>query len=257
MIKRILAAAVLAVAATSASATTVTRDYSDAWNTTNESGWGLGVVQQGSIIFATLYVEGQDSAPIWYVGSNLVHQGGGIFSGELFRITGSYFGGPFNQGNTVATQVGTMVFTGTGVNSATLTYSVNGVVVNKTLSRLSFRTENIAGQYVGATVGAFSGCGSGHGAFESNASYTITQTESGAATIFEFGSNYTCTYQGSYVQTGRYGTLTGTGQCSNQQGVQQTFNATELLVSPEGLTARLDSGVGICRFNGRFGGVRR
>jgi hypothetical protein len=42
-------------------------DYSDLWWNSQESGWGMNIVQQGSIVFVTLFVYGPDGKPTWYV----------------------------------------------------------------------------------------------------------------------------------------------------------------------------------------------
>jgi hypothetical protein len=52
------------------------------------------------------------------------------------------------------------------------------------------------------------------------------------------------------------GTVTGSGSCT-PNGAAQTFTASEVQVSPQGLTAILVADAGQCHFLGRIGGVRR
>lgn len=127
--------------------------------------------------------------------------------------------------------------------------------VTKNVVRQTWRTENIAGVYVGATIGTYSNCSSGNGPYESAASFTITQSAS-SISISEFGSGYQCNYTGILTYAGRMGTITGTGSCT-PGGIAQTFTASEVQVNPEGLSARLLADASQCRFLGRFGGLRR
>jgi hypothetical protein len=62
------------------------------WNST-ESGWGLNVNNQGNVAFATLFTYDNLGAPLWLVMPNGQRQNGGeVFTGALYRTTGS----PFN-----------------------------------------------------------------------------------------------------------------------------------------------------------------
>ena len=40
-------------------------DMSDLWWIPSESGWGMQLVQQGSLIFATLYIYSSNGQPVW------------------------------------------------------------------------------------------------------------------------------------------------------------------------------------------------
>ena len=118
------------------------------WLNTQESGWGLNISQQGSIAFATLFTYDAGRAPLWLVmsGGNL-QPDGLTFSGDLFRTTGPAFSAnPFtpitNPPN--YNRVGTMSIQFSDVNAGTLRYSVNGVEVQKNITRYQFgsRTAN-------------------------------------------------------------------------------------------------------------------
>lgn len=251
---RLLAALVTVFFTSLASATTDSTDYSDMWWVPNESGWGANVIQQGDILFVTLFVYDSSGIPTWYVSPQTTFQGGGLFTGPLFRTTGPYFGGPFNPQNVVATQVGTLTFNASSTANAALTYSVNGVNVNKAITRQTFRTENLAGSYMGGTTGTFSGC-SQNGVAESFSTYTIQQTAANV-TLNEFGEGYSCRYNGTLTQTGRTGMITGTGLCTDSSN-QQSFNATDVFASTDAISMKFQFVVGACRFSGRLGGVRR
>src|SRR5450631_3536016 len=88
------AAAILASLAVClpAAATTSGDDYTDQWWAgQQESGWGVNFIQQGSTIFATLFVYGTDNTPRWYV-ATMLRQSAGAYSGLLSSTTGPYFG---------------------------------------------------------------------------------------------------------------------------------------------------------------------
>lgn len=255
---RLIAALLTCLYTSFAAATTLTTDFTDMWWVPSESGWGANVIQQGDTLFVTLFVYGQNGTPTWYVSPATTYQGnfgGQQFSGTLYRTTGPYFGaGFFNPGNVAVTAVGTLTFNAPFVASATLTYSVDGVNVTKFVQRQTWRTENLAGSYIGATVGAFTGC-STNGNYEAPATYTIQQVASNV-TINEFGSGYSCRYTGTLNQTGRTGTIIGTGTCSDSSNTQ-SFTASEVLAGLDYIAMSFESLVSNCRFTGRIGGMRR
>jgi hypothetical protein len=253
-------AALLISVSSSVSATSLTRDYSDLWFTSSESGWGANMIQQGEIIFLTIFVYQSNGQPIWFVGDALAFQGTTgttqRFTGTLYQTAGPFYGSAtFNPNNVVATPVGTATFTATSATAGTLSYSVNGVNVNKNVVRQTWRMENIAGVYQGATIGTYSNCSAGNGPYESVASFTITQ-QAQSITIAEFGTGYTCNYTGILAQSGRMGTITGTGSCT-PGGAAQTFTASEVRVDPNGINMSLIADAGPCHFTGRIGGIRR
>jgi hypothetical protein len=251
-----LLAALLACVATLSQASSTNTDLTDLWFNPAESGWGLNVIHQGDTLFASLFVYDLANQPTWYFASGATQVGTtNNFTGTLYRSNGAYFGGPFGQ--FTATPVGTFSFNASGVNAATLAYTVGNVTVSKQLQRDGFRTDTIAGTYIGGTSGTWTGCGgTRNGYVESNASYTVSH-DGTSVQIREEGSNFQCGYTGSYTQQGRFGAIAGGGLCTD--GVNQTFNATEVTVSKDALTMHLvDTQVGTtCTFNGRLGGLRR
>jgi lysyl endopeptidase len=109
----------------------------DLWWNPNESGWGVNIAHQGSILFATLFVYGADGKPEWFVMSNGSGNNQGVFTGALYRTTGPVFNASPWSAPTV-TQVGTMTFDFSTGNSGQLTYTVDGVQVVKTITRQVF-----------------------------------------------------------------------------------------------------------------------
>jgi hypothetical protein len=225
------------------------------WWDPNESGWGANIIQQGDTMFVTLFVYNSSNNPTWFVAPNTGYTGGtGTFTGPLYSVTGPYYGVPFNPANVVATQVGTLTFTASNQNSAALEYFVNGLRVNKTLQRQTWRNETLAGSYRGGTIGTFTGC-PGTSFDDQAATFTVQQTGTNV-TINEFGNGYTCRYNGTYTQTGKTGSMTGTGTCTPDVGVL-SFVATNITVTRDGMMMSFRQDVGTCSFNGRLGGIRQ
>ncbi|HEX7402751.1 MAG TPA: hypothetical protein VF287_01965, partial [Usitatibacter sp.] len=103
----------------------------------NESGWGINVVQHGSIVFATLFTYDASGQGKWFVLPRADLNTAGAYSGTLYATTGP----AFNASPWVAitsTAVGTMTFNFTSGNSGSVVYSVNGVQVTKQIQREAF-----------------------------------------------------------------------------------------------------------------------
>lgn len=107
------------------------------WNPA-EAGWGLNLNHQGNLLFGTLFTYDSGRAPLWLVMSGGAMQSDGLtFTGDLYRTTGPAFNAvPFAPiGPSNVTKVGTMTVAFSEANVATLTYTVNGVEVRKTIQR--------------------------------------------------------------------------------------------------------------------------
>ena len=107
----------------------------------SESGWGINLNHQGDVIFGTLFDYDTDGSPMWLVMSGGLRQPDGSYVGALYRTTGPAFNAaPFNPNQVALTQVGTMKLVFSSQNAATLTYSVNGAQVTKSITRQVFST---------------------------------------------------------------------------------------------------------------------
>jgi hypothetical protein len=118
-------------------------NYTALWWNPEESGWGINLNHQGDVVFATLFTYDSAGAPMWLVMSAGLEQADGrTFTGDLYRTTGPAFNAnpftPITSAN--LTRVGAMSVTFTGAASATLTYSVDGVTVNKVIEPQVFGT---------------------------------------------------------------------------------------------------------------------
>jgi len=116
-------------------------NYTALWWNAAENGWGLNVTHQGNSVFATLFTYDANRAPLWLSMSNGAMQADGVtFTGDLYRTTGPAFNAnPFTPiGPSNYTRVGTMTVSFSGANNGTLSYTVNGVQVNKAITRLVY-----------------------------------------------------------------------------------------------------------------------
>jgi hypothetical protein len=121
-------------------------NYSDLWYRSEaESGWGVNLVHQGDILFATWFTYeagGTAAAPskgMWLVMSGGTKTSDGVYTGVLQRTTGpNAFSNttPFNPNLVVRTTVGDATFTFTGPDNGTFRYTVNGVTQTKPITRL-------------------------------------------------------------------------------------------------------------------------
>src|SRR5688572_16894202 len=108
------------------------------WWNPNESGWGLNLNQQGSLMFGTLFTYDATRAPLWLVMPGGTLQADGVtFAGDLYRTTGPAFNAnPFTPiGPANITRVGSMTVSFSQANAGTLTYTMNGVEVQKNIQR--------------------------------------------------------------------------------------------------------------------------
>jgi cyclophilin family peptidyl-prolyl cis-trans isomerase len=112
-------------------------DYTDLWWNKNESGWGVSLTQQFGMIFAAWYAYDAAGNPAWYVATNCPVDGAGC-AGTLYRVKG---GAPLTAKWTPVTPpvpVGDVTFRFTDPASGTMTYTIDGVTANRTITRQAY-----------------------------------------------------------------------------------------------------------------------
>jgi len=88
----VFAGVVLAFAGGPARASNVSSEITDMWWTPAESGWGVNVVLQGDVAFATFFLYDTARKPVWYT-AQLTKQGNAfVWSGGLYATNGPWFG---------------------------------------------------------------------------------------------------------------------------------------------------------------------
>ena len=114
-------------------------NFTDLWWNPAESGWGINLNHLGpAVIFATLYTYDVDGTGMWLF-ANGDKQADGSFAGNLYRATGPVFNAsPWSA--ITQTAVGTLRLAFATPDTGTLTYSVNGLNVTKSISRYPFAT---------------------------------------------------------------------------------------------------------------------
>ena len=114
-------------------------NYTDLWWNPAESGWGLNLNHQGSVLFGTLFTYDATGSPMWLVLAHGDAQADGSFQGTLYRTTGPVFNAvPWTA--TTPVEVGTMRLAFATASTGTLSYSVDGASVTKSISREVFST---------------------------------------------------------------------------------------------------------------------
>jgi hypothetical protein len=123
-----------------ASTTGSSTNYSDLWWNASESGWGVNLQHQGSILFATWFTYDATGKGLWLVMSNAGKIGDGIYSGTIYRTVGTPLLSAWVQSQHALTPVGVGTFTFPDFYNGTFAYDVNGVPGSKTIVRNVFST---------------------------------------------------------------------------------------------------------------------
>ncbi len=269
--KRTLLALLAAVLlAPTAFATTATVNYSDLWWNPTESGWGVTVAQEGTTLFLTFYIYAPDGRPTWAVATLYrtaqSATGQPVFTGALHVTTGPYYGAPpFNPGAVTPRQAGTATFAPGDATTASLTYSIDGVNVTKSIRRQTLANENLGGSYV-LMIDAKMSC-SGQPVLSGVAAGTVSVVHNGTTFVWRQYDADTlgCVAVGTSVQEGQLTRASGLVECTpfGDTFVSATgaLNLTEITSTPIGLTGRyvltLQQQGESCRLDGPFTALRQ
>lgn len=113
-------------------------NYQDIWANAplgSEPGWALNLAQQDNIIFAIWLTYDVDGAPLWLT-ATLVNVGGAAYAGTLYRTAGPPFNAlPWNPAAVTLVPVGMTSIAFVNGNSATFTYTLNGITQTKSITR--------------------------------------------------------------------------------------------------------------------------
>jgi hypothetical protein len=234
-------------------------NFTDMWWTPTESGWGVSVHQQYATMFLTFYVYGSDGKPVWYSGSADYNSSTQLFSGDLYRSSGPWFGGAFNPAAVSRVKVGTIQFDATSVDTATLSYSVDGTTVVKSIERTFWAFEDFTAEYYGGLDYSVSGCSdpTSNGYFEQFGPLHVDHSLVNSMTLVAHSqfTTATCTFTGAYTQAGHMGAVTGSFDCGG--GVTGPMQVFEMERTGSGMTARFVAQSGSCTVVGRLGGLER
>lgn len=117
------------------------RNYTDLWWTPAEPGWGLSLVQHGAprhVAFGVLFVYGTAKRPLWLVMSEGRWVAPANVEGDLYLAAGPQAAQPFASSPVGLRPVGRLAIAFTGADAATVTYTVDGARVTKSVVRQPF-----------------------------------------------------------------------------------------------------------------------
>lgn len=245
-----------------ASASTFSIDYSDLWGggspSPTENGWGLNLIQQGDVIFGTMFVYGSDNTARWFSVTLNPSGGSTTWSGVLDQTTGSFYGSPWSNASVTHTIVGTMTVSFSSASTGSLSYTASGVTVNKSISRFSLRGPNLTGHYLGGAVGTCANAAQDQVLMFDD--MRVTQSGSSLSMPIRFlnsrSEEINCTFNGSLAVTGRTGSISGTYSCQGAANNNGTFTVTNLESGINGFNGNLTASDQYCTWTGRFGGVK-
>ena len=115
-----------------------TLNYTALWWNPSESGWGMGITQHASSLFAAWYVYGPSGSPTWLVMPGGTWTSPTSITGDLYSTTGPPSGGPFDASQVTKQRVGSATIAFSAVDQAVLSYTVNGVSGTKAIQRQNF-----------------------------------------------------------------------------------------------------------------------
>ena len=235
------------VAATTAfPKTNITTDVTDIWWPDNEPGWGIQLIQNADIIFATMFVYGPDGEPLFFVATLEKAVGADSWTGGLFQASGTFFAEPWNPADRSEIQAGTMTFVLTGIGTGTLSYSVGPSSIVKSISRQPLKLEDNSGDY--RMTHTWSPAGPGCTASDAyspaagpvNGDLAIARINADTATVsltWVLAPVDTCSMTASYSQVGRLGAYSGNLSCS-PSGKTGTLTLFEVANRVKMLTGR-------------------
>ena len=265
--RKILLALGLAFPLPALAASSFMPDASDLWWNSSESGWGVNVIQQSNVLFATFFVYGPDSRARWYVAPDTRCPGAPadvqmVCSGPLYETTGPVVtSAAFDPSAVNRRQVGTFTFVYSRPNGAIISYTVDGAVTSKSVRRQTWAAADITGEFHLNRVLRTHRCGGvpNRGDEPSiNEPGVMTVTQSGqtiqVATRPVAPATLACTYTGTLSQEGRMSRVEGTYSCND--GTSAPFTLSEIEVSKWGFIGRISTFMPGCFRHGHFGGTR-
>jgi hypothetical protein len=239
-------------------ATSYSTDVTDLWWIPTESGWGMQLVQEGSTVFATLFIYGATNQPTWAAATLQSHgQGSYIWSGSLYVYTGPSFGSSFNLSMVDNRQAGSMTFELSTVANGNLTYSIDGTEVTKQVIRQPLVLDDYTGNYTIAAHLLASACAnpSSNGDTAGPMNLMVSQTGASMTMTWIFLDGAVCSYSGPYTQTGKLGAFSANYRCSTGEvGQLDLFEMTNRMGMISGRLSGQSTNLG-CEYSGYFSGV--
>jgi hypothetical protein len=237
-----------------AGAATVTDHW---WNPT-QPGYGLVVEHAGEAGYALLYDYGADGSPRWYLVPELDRYGStasGLpaFRGDVYRVQGTPYGAPFDPTRRGQTRVGTINLEPQEMNRMLVETTIDGVTRSQWTQRLAWAAPEYGYRYLAGF--AMRRVTDGEPAPQTVNYFAPLDVERSGnlLVIRQHGAERTCVYTGNYAQEGRLGKAIGTYRCDEDD--VGTFTASELEVTGNGISGKIERVGAYYREYGRFGGA--
>ena len=114
--------------------------YADLWwGGASQNGWGVAINQQYRTLFSVWYTYDATGKTIWYVIPGGSWTSANVYTGTVYRTTGSpWIGATYDPNALNAPAVGTVTFTFLDLNNAVMSYTIDGVTGSKPLTRQPF-----------------------------------------------------------------------------------------------------------------------
>ena len=188
---------------------------------------------------------------------------GEAFAGTLYSTTGPYLGAADTTALT-ATAAGSLrvAYVG-GTDLISLSYTVNGVTVEKTLQRETWSSNaaQMGGTYSGGLFPSSSACGAS-GVFATvPTSFSVTPgtTPDSLRLVWGTGIDTACVLDSTYTQTGQLGSLSGLVQCGPVPNPNTTIGVitlSSISLGQDGFSGFANFTSSNCTAAGFVGGVR-
>lgn len=237
-------------------------DWTDIWWAVPEVGWGVNFVQSNNFIFATFYLHDANLQPEWYTGEMTVNADNSVWSGRLYRTTGSYFGAPWNGSQTSTQPVGNVSFTPSSPTSGTLAYNVGAVNVTKQITRLTLTTIPLGGLYRGGIASYVDRCNNpaNNGVARIFVDVQALQTAGNAVSLDFFlngkdSGGGSCTLAGTAAQSGTVYSIPGASYVCGS-AFSGSASISNLKATAQGIEGQWTANVGEgCVESGYFSAV--
>jgi hypothetical protein len=248
------------LAAGAARATNLSTDLTDIWWPDAEPGWGIQLIQNAGVIFATMFMFDADNQPMFVVAVLEKQPGADVWSGGVYGAEGTWYALQWNPDDRFEAQVGTMTFTLLNAAQGTLDYTIGTFSTSKTIARQPLRLENNTGSYLFTHTWTSSGAGCtaadvyNPAGGPAGGDLSIVNLNAELATIeltWLHAPADICSMTASYSQAGRQGTYGGVLACPSGKSGALVFYEVQNAVRT--LTGRyvMEWSYG-CTRNGRF-----
>lgn len=252
-----LFASVVALASTSAAASTNTTEITDMWFNPDESGWGVNMILQNNVAFMTFFIYDENRNPVWYT-AQLYFRTGFEWSGLVYASRGPWFGGTFLPTSVTIRQAGTATFSmsESNLDRATLTYVIDGVSVTKNLQRQFWTYENYSRIYAGGYSIRTTQCVPGIPNEVEEVTGILEVNHNGASMSMNWvTSEFSCIFVGTYTQQGKLGRVDGSYACTDTR--RGTFTMSDMTPTVSGFTGHIEGQNQFCQWSGYIGGITR